>query len=103
MKRLTKKDYRNRTSIIKPIGEINKIEHKLGQLEDIMEKYSIETVEDLRTRLYDCDIWKKVCELACNRMGWSIEYLLDGISREIIYPKDYANHFYQQAQKEMKK
>lgn len=38
---------------------------KLGQLEDIMEKYSADNVEELEQKLDERDIWEKACELAC--------------------------------------
>ena len=38
---------------------------KLGELEDIMEKYGIDSVEELDKKLTDADTWQKACELAC--------------------------------------
>lgn len=38
---------------------------KLGKLEDILEKYDIESVEELGKKLADGIIWERACELAC--------------------------------------
>ena len=38
---------------------------KLGKIEDILEKYGIESVEELEKKLADSDTWKRACELAC--------------------------------------
>lgn len=85
---------------------------KLGMLEDIMDKYGIEdleqyllkmrkvdkelrdTIQQLHTIIdsigYDRDNWQKACELACEREDDC--YVYDNIHR--------AYEFYQQAKKE---
>ena len=82
----------------------NAVYDKLGEFEDIMEKYGIESVEELDFRLAfkqndvfnykeitkletDRDAWKKACELACEREDDC--YVYDNIHR--------AYEFYQQA------
>ena len=85
---------------------------KLAELEDIMEKYGIENVEELdKTFEYvnkiinayktgswkkekqeleiDRDTWQKACELACE--------FLSGITQDNVC--DYEDYFYQQAKK----
>lgn len=75
---------------------------KLGQFEDILEKYDLE-VEELDERIYngafnyidklkaetERDTWKRACELACEREDDC--YVYDNIHR--------AYEFYQQAKK----
>ena len=85
---------------------------KLGQLEDIMDKYNIESIELLEHIIkkgivinsviedfakeefdkmkQDRDTWQKACELACEREDDC--YVYDNIHR--------AYEFYQQAKKE---
>ena len=63
---------------------------KLGKIEDILEKYGIESVEELEKKLADSDTWKRACELACEREDDC--YVYDNIHR--------AYEFYQQAKKE---
>ena len=92
--------------------EATKYIYKLAQLEDIMDKYGIEDLEqyveekrkqdkELRDNIqqlhtiinstgYDRDTWKKACELACEREDDC--YVYDNIHR--------AYEFYQQAKKE---
>ena len=93
-------------------ANIDKAINKLGKLEDILEKYGIEsldtlehiikkgqvitsTIEDFAKEEYDKmkqdrDTWKKACELACEREDDC--YVYDNIHR--------AYEFYQQAKKE---
>lgn len=95
-------------------ADVSKIQiiTKLGQLEDIMDKYGIEsvellehiikkgivinsTIEDFAKEEYDKmkqdrNTWKKACELACEREDDC--YVYDNIHR--------AYEFYQQAKKE---
>ena len=100
-------------------ADVSKIQviTKLGQLEDIMDKYGIESVEELDNALFqrivsidnpfvkgyvqakidainrteqDRDTWKRACELACEREDDC--YVYDNIHR--------AYEFYQQAKKE---
>lgn len=81
----------------------NMVYYKLQDLEDIMEKYGIESVEELERHLsytidydiiskleYERDTWQKACELACEREDDC--YVYDNIYR--------AYEFYQQAKKE---
>ena len=68
----------------------NQTINKLRQLEDIMEKYGIESVEELEKKLADSDTWQKACELACEREDDC--YVYDNIHR--------AYEFYQQAKTE---
>lgn len=87
---------------------------KLAQLEDIMEKYDIESVEELDVLLEgmkkiwqdtcdaknDRDIWKRACELACETLKQVMGKPL-WIGGNIPAPevKD-TEYFYQQAKKE---
>ena len=68
----------------------NRLLNKLGELEDILEKYGIESVEELEKKLADSDTWQKACELACEREDDC--YVYDNIHR--------AYEFYQQAKTE---
>ena len=86
----------------KKLSYIQKLQNKLGKLEDILEKYGLE-VEELDERIYngafnyidklkaetDRDTWKRACELACEREDDC--YVYDNIHR--------AYEFYQQAKK----
>ena len=72
--------------------ELSEMYSKLSKLEDIMEKYDIESVEELEKKLADSDIWQKACELACEREDDC--YVYDNIHR--------AYEFYQQAKKDKK-
>lgn len=94
--------------------EATKYIYKLAQLEDIMEKYDIEdleqyllkmrkvdkelrdTIQQLHTIIdsigYDRDTWKRACELACD----VILRFTDGCPCK-------ADYFYQQAKKEKEK
>lgn len=102
----------------KKLNYIQKLQNKLGKLEDILEKYGIESVEELKDALenkiedisnpflqgyvraffkdrlqyveFERDIWKRACELACEREDDC--YVYDNIHR--------AYEFYQQAKKE---
>lgn len=87
---------------------------KLGELEDILEKYGIESfellehiikkgkvinsvIEDFAKEEYDKmkqdrDTWKKACELACEEIDCEYMY---GINK-----KNYSQYFYQQAKTE---
>ena len=99
----------------KKLSYIQKLQNKLGKLEDILEKYGIESVEklsnalefakvienilseygikdneELDKKLADGITWQKACELACEREDDC--YVYDNIHR--------AYEFYQQAKKE---
>lgn len=89
--RLTeRKEIKGITYTIQPHIENNLVIHKLGLLEDILEKYGIESVEELDKKLADSDTWQKACELACEREDDC--YVYDNIHR--------AYEFYQQAKTE---
>lgn len=68
----------------------NAVYDKLGELEDIMEKYHCNDIEELEKKLADSDTWQKACELACEREDDC--YVYDNIHR--------AYEFYQQAKTE---
>lgn len=91
--------------------QLLEINNKLGKLEDILEKYGIESVEELEDKIIcyeenkdanlglkldikkleqDRDTWKRACELACEREDDC--YVYDNIHR--------AYEFYQQAKKD---
>ena len=100
---------------------------KLGMLEDIMEKYSIEnleyylqkmrevdkelrdTIQKLRTIIdtigYDRDTWQKACEFLAYEYaeeyfdGRDIEHCFNADKRD-KFVKENINRFYQQAKKE---
>ena len=66
MKRLTDKnhnainkcgDYSSCYSCRKEICYISELEQKLGELEDILESWHIENLEELKTRLHDCQVY----------------------------------------------
>lgn len=72
----------------------NMVYYKLQKLEDIMEKYHCNDIEELEKKLADSDTWKRACELACDVLR-DINYK--------IYNEDrigFENTFYQQAKKE---
>ena len=50
MERLTKFDYENYRAL-KPKQDVV---DKLGELEDVLESWHIENLEELKTRLHDC-------------------------------------------------
>lgn len=102
-----------------------KMFYRLADLEDIMEKYGIESVEELdsivnnglaiikiqkinilekRELQHDRDTWKKACELACEHSN--IFYCPDNNCEFKDDPSRCLNcqidKFYQQAQKEIK-
>lgn len=92
----------------------NMVYYKLQALEDIMEKYNIESLDTLEHIIKkgkvifaiadnvsniaheeleaDRDIWKKACELACKEIDCEYMY---GINKE-----NCSQYFYQQAKKE---
>lgn len=101
-------------------ADVSKIQviTKLGQLEDIMEKYGIEdleqyllkmrkidkelrdTIQKLHTIIdsigYDRNNWQKACELACNKL---VDYEWE--NKESTHSSQYwLDYFYQQAKKE---
>lgn len=67
----------------------NAVYDKLGELEDIFEKYGIDSVEELDKKLADGITWQKACELACEEIDCEYMY---GVNKE-----NYSQHFYQQA------
>ena len=104
------------------LDDTNKLLNKLGKLEDILEKYGIEsvellehiikkgivinsTIEDFAKEEYDKmkqerDTWKRACELACETLKQVMGKPL-WIGGNIPAPevKD-TEYFYQQAKKE---
>lgn len=97
---------------------VGKAIEKLGKLEDILEKYGIESVEELDKRLmkthnewccqeadrlkleYDRDTWKKACELACSEVSCDNCPIKEdcGLCGNCIWTL--SNYFYQQAKGE---
>lgn len=72
----------------------NMVYYKLQKLEDIMEKYHCNDIEELEKKLADSDTWQKACELACDVLR-DINYKIYNEDRI-----DFENTFYQQAKKE---
>ena len=78
---------------------------KLGKIEDILEKYGIESVEELEKKLADSDTWKRACEFLAYKYaeeyfdGRDIEHCFNANKRD-KFVKENINHFYQQAKKE---
>ena len=70
--------------------ELSEMYSKLSKLEDIMEKYGIDSVEELDKQLANGVTWQEACELACEREDDC--YVYDNIHR--------AYEFYQQAKTE---
>ena len=79
---------------------------KLGKIEDILEKYGIESVEELEKKLADSDTWKRACELACRHIA-EIEWFscpeTDDIKESgneiAILAQQSLYYFFQQAKK----
>lgn len=103
----------------------NAVYDKLGQLEDILEKYGIESVEELDNALFqrivsidnpfvkgyvqakidainraeqDRDTWKRACELACKHISWCPAK--QGECDCVKENRDCTNYFYQQAKED---
>lgn len=121
MERLTKKENFNNEYLDSAVywHEAKQMALKLHELENIMEKYGIESAEELESWLdndrqeriathrnqfeievlrRDRDTWKRACELAidyCNDYMYECEGI-GGINKDAI-------DFYAEAQKEMKK
>lgn len=101
------------------IDDTNQLLNKLGELEDIMEKYGIgiqnldyiledysknqcrdfaicEEMDDLKK---DRDTWKKACELACDILmpKSEIKTIQLNDDNQIINSKEAIDYFYQQA------
>ena len=78
----------------------NMVYYKLQKLEDIMEKYHCNDIEELEKKLADSDTWQKACELACETLKQVMGKPL-WIGGNIPAPevKD-TEYFYQQAKKE---
>lgn len=72
----------------------NMVYYKLQKLEDIMEKYHCNDIEELEKKLADSDTWQRACELACDVLR-DINYKIYNEDRI-----DFENTFYQQAKKE---
>ena len=109
------------------VENTNRLLNKLGELEDIMEKYNIDSVEELEELLddnkyaqnvivkqlvelknakTDRDTWKRACELACEDMCKFVIPCPDIHRKECKSFCDlnkadcYQDYFYQQAKKE---
>lgn len=104
----------------KKLNYIQKLQNKLGKLEDILEKYGIESVEELECFLDDysknqgryfaiCeemddlkkdrDTWKRACELACIKlMPYRINMVGGLFTNDEL--KEKMDCFYQQAKNE---
>ena len=67
--------------------ELSEMYSKLSKLEDIMEKYHCNDIEELDKKLADRDTWQKAYKLACA--------FLAGITQDNVC--DYEDYFYQQA------
>lgn len=102
----------------KKLSYIQKLQNKLGKLEDILEKYGIEsldtlehiikkgqvitsTIEGFAKEAYneiqtDRDTWKRACELACEEIDSCDNY---GCKTYTIPLKEMPQYFYQQAKK----
>lgn len=99
-------------------ADVSKIQviTKLGQLEDIMAKYGIESVEELdklidgmkstisvlldrnKNTKQDRDTWKRACELACEHIS-TVHIITND---DMLDNQDnLTNYFYQQAKKEL--
>lgn len=50
-------EYSSCYSCHKEICYIKELEEKLGELEDILESWHIENLEELKTRLHDCQVY----------------------------------------------
>ena len=50
-------DYSSCYSCRKEICYISELEQKLGELEDVLESWHIENLEELKTRLHDCQVY----------------------------------------------
>ena len=77
----------------------NRLLNKLGELEDILEKYGIESVEELDKKLADSDTWQKACELACDILmpKSEIKTIQLNDDNQIRNSKEAIDYFYQQA------
>lgn len=104
----------------------NMVYYKLQGLEDILEKYGIEsvellehiikkgivinsTIEDFAKEEYDKmkqdrDTWQKACELACKRICYMLDQEMQYHEHEKFNSEEYLkteiDYFYQQAKKE---
>ncbi len=80
-------------------SEQARIYQKLGKLEDILEKYGIESVEELDNKLADGITWQKACELACDILmpKSEIKTIQLNDDNQIINSKEAIDYFYQQA------
>ena len=91
--RLTKKDkpiLKNQMEDNMSVNERTAIK-RLWQYENVMEKYGIESVEELDKKIADTDTWKRACEL----MGEELDMYATKEDNTIST----AQYFYQQAKK----
>lgn len=76
----------------------NMVYYKLQKLEDIMEKYHCNDIEELEKKLADSDTWQRACELACENMKLPVDILIG--NKEFNECHSIVEYFYQQAKKE---
>ena len=85
--------------------DLRKAIDKLGKLEDIMEKYHCNDIEELDKKLTDADTWKRACEFLAYKYaeeyfdGRDIEHCFNANKRD-KFVKENINYFYQQAKTE---
>lgn len=85
--------------------QLLEINNKLGKLEDIMEKYDIESVGELDKKLTDADTWKRACEFLAYKYakeyfdGRDVEHCFNADKRD-KFIKENIDYFYQQAKKD---
>ena len=76
---------------------------KLAQLEDIMEKYGIEDLEQYVQKMHeleqDRDTWKRACELASSRVSWCPAK--QGECDCAKENRNCTNYFYEKAKKKL--
>lgn len=116
-------DYASCYSCRREICYIDELCNKLGKLEDILEKYNIESVGELEDKIIcyeenkdvnlglkfdikklekDRDTWKRACELACIKlMPYRINMVGGLFTNDEL--KEKMDCFYQQAKKEGEK
>lgn len=79
-----------------------KVFNKLAQLEDILEKYNIESVAELDKTLdelkQELNVWRKACELACENISTVKVITNEDMS---TYSDYLPNYFYVKAKKEL--
>ena len=93
MSRLTKKDYKDWVYLTgttlneKASNHLNEINHKLGQLEDLMEQYSINDLTELKMALDYYEQTKKVEKITANAEIDTFKEIQDLLTKTNIYDK----------------